>query len=350
MEIIRTRRYDVDQIVHPVVRWFRREREDLPWRRTRDPYRILVSEVMLQQTQVATALPYYGRFLARFPTARALARARLDDVLKAWEGLGYYARARNLHRAAARLDPFPRTVDGLRRLPGVGPYTAAAVASIAFGVAAPVVDGNVRRVVSRLLATADMKKIRAWLEANIESPGDFNQGLMELGRRVCAPRNPRCRLCPMSKSCRAFARDVVDKFPPRKKSKPLPHHDVGLGVVWRRGRVLIQRRREDGLLGGLWEFPGGKRRPRESYEACVRREIRQEVGIAVAVRASIAVVDHAYSHFKVSLHAYACDYVAGRPRGDVRWARLRELDRFAMPAANRALLASMAPSAYNQKR
>jgi A/G-specific adenine glycosylase len=332
--------------VEPLLAWFRRHRADLPWRRTRDPYKIWVSEVMLQQTQVAAVVPYYERFVRRFPTVRALARAPLGAVLKCWEGLGYYARARNL-RAAARLvvarhgGRLPRTLAALRALPGVGEYTAAAVGSIAFGIAEPVVDGNVRRVTARYWATDDPPRPTVPPRA----PGDFNQAIMELGRLVCRPRRPDCPRCPLRRDCRARRRGDPERFPARRRRGPVPHHHVGVGVVWKDGRVLISRRPEEGLLGGLWEFPGGKRRRGESVRACVRRELAEELGIRVAPEAPVATVPHRYSHFAVTLHAWSCRWIAGRPRPRgctaFRWVRPRELRRYPFPAASLRIIEAL---------
>ncbi|HKS17154.1 MAG TPA: A/G-specific adenine glycosylase, partial [Planctomycetota bacterium] len=293
-----------------LLRWFRREARDHPWRRTRDPYAIWISEVMLQQTQIATVLPYYARWMRRFPNVKSLAAARLDSVLKAWEGLGYYARARNLHEAAKRMAKggFPTTRAGWEALPGVGAYTSAAIASIAHGVRAAVRDGNVRRVVSRLLKTDDLAKIDAFLDRTIPAgaPGDFNQALMELGQRICVPRSPRCPACPVASHCAARKAGVQDRYPQKVARKPLPTHKVGVGLCFKDGRVLVAKRAPEGLLGGLWEFPGGKRERGETYERTVEREFQEEVGLKVDVGNRLVTVPHRYSHFAVELHAYLC--------------------------------------------
>ena len=342
-----------------LLRWFARHKRDLPWRRTGDPYAIWVSEVMLQQTRVVAATDYYLRFLRRFPTAGALAAAPLDDVLKAWEGMGYYARARNLHRAARRLvaergGALPPSAAELAALPGIGPYTAAAVASIAFGADEPVLDGNVVRVLCRLFhvdadprAAATRRRLRR-LAGRLLPPGragDFNQALMELGARVCTPAAPTCQTCPIRRVCRGRAAGAQRRLPRRTAAAPLPHHTVVVAVLRKRGRVLIDRRPDHGLLGGLWEFPGGKVQPGESHAQALRRELREEVGVEAEVRGRFAVVEHAYSHFRVTIHAYECRHVSGRARAlavaEVRWVRLGELDGYAMPRANRRILAAL---------
>ena len=287
---------------------------------------------MLQQTQIATVIPYYRRWMRRFPTVRKLAAAPIDDVLKVWEGLGYYARARNLHRAARSMGRWPRSSEEWLKVRGVGTYTAAAIASIVGGERVAVFDGNVRRVLSRLEAR-DVSEPPPPPRAN---PGDYNQALMELGQRVCTPRNPKCVECPLAPECRARKRGRPDRWPSKKPSRAIPHHDVAIGVIWKRGRVFVQRRKEEGLLGGLWEFPGGKRERGESYESCLRREIREETGFRVKVGLHVTTVHHRYSHFSVELHAYRCEWRTGRAKG--RWVRPSDLAGLAMPRANRRIV------------
>jgi A/G-specific adenine glycosylase len=254
--------------VRALLAWYRKTARDLPWRRSRDPYRVWISEIMLQQTQIATVIPYYERWMHRFPSVQSLAKAPLDDVLKAWEGLGYYARARNLHKAAQTLTStaWPKSAEGWREVPGVGAYTAAAIASICFGERVAVFDGNVRRVLSRL-AAADVTVPPGPRGV----PGDYNQALMELGQRICTPRNPACGDCPVSKQCRARRKGEVERWPLKKERKAVPHQEVAVGVIWDGGRVYVQRREEEGLLGGLWEFPPRRAPPRRARGAPGRR-------------------------------------------------------------------------------
>jgi len=336
-----------------LLAWYDASRRDLPWRRTRDPYRIWIAEVMLVQTQVEAVVPYYRRFLQRFPNLESLAAADLDSVLKVWEGLGYYARARNLHQAAAivvneRGGQLPGDPGALRALPGIGAYVAAAVSSIAFGVPILAIDGNVRRVLSRLLdqATPTDSRIKAAAKTVVdERPGDVNQALMDLGAGICRPRAPRCRECPLARSCRARLRSTIEKRPGRRPRRERPHYDIAVGVIWRDDRILIAKRPPEGLLGGLWEFPGGKPEPGESLEAAVVREVAEELDIAVEPGTKIAAVDHAYSHFEITLHAYHCRYRSGTPRPigcqEFAWVKPDDLDRYAFPAANRRVLARL---------
>jgi A/G-specific adenine glycosylase len=317
--------------VKRLLAWFRKGARDLPWRRTRDPYAIWVSEVMLQQTQIATVIPYYERWMKRFPTVRALAKAELDLVLKAWEGLGYYARARNLHKAAKSMKALPRAAEDWRAVPGVGAYTAAAIASIAHGERVAVLDGNVRRVLSRLEA-AEV----AEAPAPRGNPGDYNQALMELGQRVCTPRAPKCDECPIASDCKGRASGDPERWPSKKPKKEIPHQEVAIGVIWKGDRVYVQRREEEGLLGGLWEFPGGKRERGETYEGALRREIKEETGFSVDVGPFLTLVRHRYSHFSVELHAYHCFHRKGQAPG--RWVTLDEISALAMPKANLRIL------------
>ncbi|MEM6327080.1 MAG: A/G-specific adenine glycosylase [Bacteroidota bacterium] len=350
----------------PLAEWFERHRRPMPWREPgpdgrRDPYRVWISEVMLQQTRVETALPYFERFTSAFPTVHALAEADQDAVLKNWEGLGYYSRARNLHRAAQAIvaehdGRFPETRTEALALPGVGPYTAAAVLSLSFGVPLAVLDGNVIRVLSRVFAVeADTRKpaTRTALQfvadalLDHEHPGRFNESVMELGATVCTPRSPACAACPLRNSCAAVAGGDPEAFPVVSKRKPVPHKTVAVGLVQdARGRYLIQRRPEDAMLGGLWEFPGGKVEPGETPREACRREVDEELRLGVRVGQEIARVDHAYSHFTVTLHAFQCTHESGEPQHEsgepVRWVAPSELDDFAFPRANRKILEAIA--------
>ncbi|MCX5684905.1 MAG: A/G-specific adenine glycosylase, partial [Planctomycetota bacterium] len=322
-----------------LLAWYRKHQRDLPWRRTGDPYRIWVSEVLLQQTQVATALPYYERFLARFPTVEALAAAPEQAVLKTWQGLGYYRRAMNL-RAAARLvvrDHGGRVPDdptAFAALPGVGRYTCGAVMSIAFGRPLAALDGNASRVIARWLAmTAPVNtsatQAKLWKAAETllapSAPGDWNQAVMELGATVCLPRGPRCIRCPVRRHCRAAAKGLQNRIPAKRKRKPIPHIEVGAGIIWRRGRILLCKRKADAMLGGLWEFPGGKRHRGESIQRCIRRELMEECALPVTVGKHLIDVTHTYTHLRVTLRMYHCRAGAGRVKligcDDAKWVR-----------------------------
>lgn len=342
-----------------LLAWYGKNKRALPWRKTRNPYRIWLSEILLQQTRVEAVIPYYEKFLARFPDVFALANAPLDAVLKTWEGAGYYARARNLHRTAQivaneRDGKFPRTVEGLLELPGIGRYTAGAIASIAFNVNTPVVDGNVARVLCRVYAIREDPKVGAtqkklWDAATALLPKgharDFNQALMELGATICLPKNPRCLLCPVQKDCAARQLGIQYELPVKRAKKELPHKIIAAGVIYKRGKILIQQRLSEGLLGGLWEFPGGKVEADESLAECVAREVREELGIEIRVGKEILAVDRAYSHFSITLHAFRCEFVAGRVKlasaQNWKWVAPRELEHYAFPAANKKIIQAL---------
>ncbi len=342
-----------------LLHWFGEHRRDFPWRRTRDPYRIWVSEIMLQQTRTDTVVPYYERFLERFPDVAALAAAPMDDVLKAWEGLGYYRRARNLKAAAEELvarglSTLPDDFDAVLALPGVGRYTAGAVMSLAFNRAHPIVDGNVKRVLCRVWAVDDppaKAPAQRWLWSTAEvlipagSAGQFNEGLMELGATVCTPRDPSCVACPLAQMCVAGRAGNPLDYPRKAPRKPIPHLHVSAGIIRRGRKILISRRREGDMLGGLWEFPGGKQEPGESMEECLRRELREELDITVRIERPFVKVKHAYSHFRITLHTFLCRHSKGKPRtlecDEVRWVLLEELDQFAFPKADRVVLEAL---------
>jgi A/G-specific adenine glycosylase len=337
--------------------WYDQHAADLPWRNSQDAYRVWLSEIMLQQTQVETVKPYYVRFLEAFPTVHALADAPLAEVLKLWEGLGYYSRARNLHKAAEIVShelggQFPQTANDLLNLPGIGRYTAGAIASIAFGEAVPVLDGNVIRVFARLtdlpddvtlLPTKDKlwKLAEDWLDQ--QRPGDYNQALMELGRVICKPRNPLCADCPVSKRCKALANGTQLQRPVKKQKSATPHYDVTAGIIWNEvGQLLITQRPLDGLLGGLWEFPGGKQENSETLTECLRRELREELGIEVDIGELFVVVKHAFTHFKITLHAFSCRHTSGHPQAigvqDWVWVMPSQLNNYSFGKADREVI------------
>lgn len=347
------------RITKKLLDWYRRHRRDLPWRRTRDPYKIWISEIMLQQTQVKTTVPYYRRFLARFPDIYALAAADLQDVLKLWEGLGYYGRARNMHRAAKEIvathdGAIPDDMDKIKNLPGVGDYIAAAVLSIAYNQPHPVVDGNVKRVFARLFridAPVNVQRSYSVFKKKSEelmppdSPADYNQALMELGALVCRPATPLCAQCPLRADCLAFEGGSTAEFPKKIKRKPLPEHTLVIAVVVKNNRVLLTRRQEQGLLGGLWEFPNGRLGPGESPEAACPRVVKTKLNLTTRIEARVAGIRHAYTHFKIKADVFVCRHVGGRVRlngpADYRWIALDEIDAYPLPKANHKFLPAL---------
>ena len=332
--------------------WFETHSRKLPWRETEDPYRIWVSEVMLQQTQVKKVLEYYEKFVSKFPDVESLAEAVLQELLKTWEGLGYYARARNLHKAAQIVvadlaGEIPADYAAFRKLPGVGEYIAAAVQSIAFNAPYAVVDGNVKRVLARVFlidspinqsASSKIFQEKADLLLDHNAPGIFNQAMMELGATVCRPQSPTCIVCPVNSVCRAFQTVRQEEFPVRLKPKPLPEYDMVAAVIHKGDRVLITQRKPEGLLGGLWEFPGGKIQVNETPEQACVRAIREETNLLIEPTECLTRVKHAYTHFKIVMDVFHCHYRSGEvvlnEAVDYRWITPDQIDQFPFPRSN----------------
>jgi A/G-specific adenine glycosylase len=338
-----------------VLDWYAIHARDLPWRSRNDPYAVWVAEIMLQQTRVETVIPYYERWMERFPGVEDLAKAELQEVLQLWEGLGYYGRARNLHEAARLVlerygGKLPKSRRELQNLPGIGAYTSAAIASIAFGADEPALDGNIRRVMARVFdldlpasAPEGRATLLAWLEEHLPPgrAGDFNQALMDLGAQICTPRQPKCGQCPLNGLCRAHQLGIEEQQPVAARRSPIPHYTVTAAVIWRDGRVLIARRPPQGLLGGLWEFPGGKVEPGEELAQALRREIKEELGAEIFVGEELGVFEHAYTHYRVTLHAFSCRLAGAEPRAleasAVRWVPPDGLGDFPMGKIDRQI-------------
>ena len=330
-----------------LLRWFEKNGRDLPWRRTRDPYAIWVSEIMLQQTQVATVIPYYQRFLKSFPTVHRLAKSDLSRVLKIWEGLGYYSRARNLHRASKIIlnhfkGKIPDHLTDLLNLPGIGKYTAGAILSIAYNKEAPILDGNVKRVLSRLFVVSkDPKKTEGLLWKISESlipkgrPNAFNQALMDLGSMICAPKDPLCHRCPLYRCCKAKASGNPQRYPSREVKKRIPHIEAISGVILRNGKVLLRQRPLKGLLGGLWEFPNWRSEENGRLRSRLKDHIKKELGMDVEVRKSFGTLKQAFTHFKLTLHVFNCEPIAGRGKG--KWVAARNLHLLPMSRIHRRI-------------
>jgi A/G-specific adenine glycosylase len=336
-------------IQQKLLRWFEKNKRDLPWRRTRDPYAIWISEMMLQQTQVATVIPYYKNFLKSFPTVRHLARADLSDVLRVWEGFGYYSRARNLHKAARTVitlfnGKIPDEPEDLLSLPGIGRYTAGAILSIAFNREAPILDGNVKRVVARTFAIpGDPKEVKTeqklWEISGALIPrghaSSFNQALMELGATVCAPKAPLCLVCPLHGLCKAGAQGNPEGYPKKAVRKKIPRIEAVSAVIRRNGTVLISRRPPKGLLGGLWEFPNWETENGKDLKHSLRNLLKKEMGVTAKVGDPVGTLQHAYSHFKITLHVYYCRILGGNAQG--KWVSFGDLHRFPMSRLHRRI-------------
>jgi A/G-specific adenine glycosylase len=359
----------MSELSSSLLEWYANAGRDLPWRKTQAPYAIWISEIMLQQTRVDTVIPYYERWMARFPDIRSLAEADIDEVLRLWEGLGYYQRAHHLRQAAVLLHEregiFPEEVEDLRALPGIGPYTANAIAAIAFNQQVIALDGNLRRVLARLFCfdqdpkTPDAERTlseKALASMPSGKAAEFNQALMDLGAEICAPRSPNCAACPLQMNCEAYLSGRQDELPIRKPKKKIPHHVLAAGVVKQNGEVLLTRRPSEGLLGGLWEFPNGQCHPSEAVENCLLRTLRAEVGIEPQIEEHLGTFSHAYSHFKVTVHAVECSALENSDRiqehDRLKWIPIEELSEFPMGKVDRAIarvLGGNHSSSHHQK-
>ncbi len=315
---------------------------------------------MLQQTRIETVIPYYQRWMQRFPDLPSLAQADEQAVLRAWEGLGYYSRARNLHKAARLVmqnhhGKLPADVRQLEQLPGIGRYTAGAIASMAFGIDAPALDGNIKRVLARVFHVAlpidSPQGLQAlWKLAAEHLPpgraGDHNQALMDLGATLCTPRNPACARCPLKEICQAARLGLQQQLPVKKATAAVPQIEVTAAVIFEDGKVLITRRPSKGLLGGLWEFPGGKREDGESLSDCLRRELREELAVETSVGEAFGEYKHAYTHFRVHLFAFQCTITQGEPQllhaSQLQWVAPQDLGNFPMGKIDRQIARRLA--------
>ena len=345
------------RLASTLLHWYRRNKRSLPWRDRQpvDPYAVWVSEIMLQQTRVEAVIPYYDKWMKLFPTVRALAAASEREVLNAWEGLGYYSRARNLHKAAMIVaeqygGELPRDLEELGRLPGIGRYTLGAIASIAFGLDVPALDGNIKRVYARvfdLSAPVDTpfgEKL-LWELAEKQLPkqeaGDYNQALMDLGATICIPKNPRCLICPLMKICQARQNGTQTLRPVKSPKKAVPHHVHAAGVIFRDGNVLLARRPSEGLLGGMWEFPNGRVTgdPLEGLAEALKMgyNIRLRKSRRLLSQEPFAIVHHGYTHFGVSVYVYQCELTSAPVSEQLKWISLKDLDDFPMGKIDRQI-------------
>lgn len=332
-----------------LLAWYAKNKRAMPWRGHPDPYAVWVSEIMLQQTRVETVRPYFENWMKCFPSINALAAAKEQDVLNAWEGLGYYNRARNLHKAAKMAaekfgGQLPRDLNDLRGLPGIGRYTAGAIASIAFGMDEPTLDGNLRRVFARLYDLKEYadsaegdKKLWGYAARNLPKgkAGDYNQALMDLGATVCLPKNPRCLLCPLMGDCLARRNGTQDLRPVLKPKKDVPHYIHAAAIILKRGRVLLAQRPSNGLLAGMWEFPNArvKADPAGALEKAINAAYRLEVHVKEAA----GIIRHAYTHFKVTVHVFYCNAVSIPKMKAIKWVKVSDLEDYPMGKVDRAI-------------
>ena len=346
---------DIEGFRQDLINWFSEEKRDLPWRNDQDPYKIWVSEIMLQQTRVDTVIPYFNRFIEQFPTIEALSQAEEEKILKAWEGLGYYSRARNLHSAvkevyekyAGRVPDDPKEFSSLK---GVGPYTAGAVLSIAYGIPEPAVDGNVMRVLSRILSIwEDIAKpsarkifeqaVRRMIA--IENPSYFNQALMELGALICTPTSPSCLLCPVREHCHAFSEGVQSELPVKTKNKK--QREVHLAAVILRdaaGRTLIHKRPDKGLLANLWEFPNIEIHiPYKTEKKQLKTVLAAEYGAVVKIGSIVGSIDHAFSHLTWNIHVYEGRLIKLQEENkDLKLVTKEEIEKFPFPVSHQKMM------------
>ncbi|MCP4143105.1 MAG: A/G-specific adenine glycosylase [Chloroflexi bacterium] len=349
----------MSKITSRLLNWYQENKRTLPWRDHPDPYAVWVSEIMLQQTRVDTIIGYFQRWMEKFPSIEDLAAADEQDVLNLWEGLGYYSRARNLHKAAKLLlaeygAQLPEDTKTLMKLPGIGRYTAAAVSSMAFGHDAAALDGNIRRVYARVfnveepLGTKDAENI-LWALAEDILPkgeaGDYNQALMDLGSAICTPRSPSCEKCPIKQDCEAYQLDIQEMRPVRKTKKAVPHHIHAGAVIVDEGKVLLAQRPQKGLLGGMWEFPNG--RVEENPVKELASLIWEGYQVKIKVGNPIGEIDHAYTHFKVTEHVFLCELIQLSQKENLRWANLKELDDYPMGKIDREIAKRLQTSALS---
>ncbi|MBU8908868.1 A/G-specific adenine glycosylase [Desertibacillus haloalkaliphilus] len=345
--------FNIRQFQKDLVTWFEENKRDLPWRENQDPYRVWVSEIMLQQTRVDTVIPYYQQFMEKFPTIDALAEAEEQQVLKAWEGLGYYSRVRNLQTAVREVSEHyggqvPDTKKEISKLKGVGPYTAGAILSIAYGKPEPAVDGNVMRVLSRILLIKEdiaKQKTRKLFEdvttslISADKPSEFNQGLMELGALICTPKSPGCLICPVQAHCRAYQEGIQEQLPVKaKKKKPKGKQLVAAVIENEWGQVLIHRRPSEGLLARLWEFPNTEAGSADQKQV-LKDFLTEHYGVNVTVGKKVQTVEHVFSHLVWNISVYQTELLnEGNESDELRWVSKTEIGQYPFPVSHQKII------------
>lgn len=338
----------MNKISIAMTHWYKIQNYNFPWRNNTDVYSIWISEIMLQQTQVKTAESYFISWMKKFPTVRDLSHSNIDDVLKSWEGLGYYQRAHNIFFTAQVVQNkfngvFPKTYNELIELKGIGDYTASAIMSIAYNKPYPAIDGNLKRVIARIYGISDFKNIikesKKYIARLMDNHNSsiINQSLMDLGRVVCLPKNPKCSICPVKQFCKGFYNQSIEKYSFKKKSKQYPTFDVSVGLIINNDKILIAKRKKNGLLGGLWELPGGKLQKKESFKQCLKREILEELDVKVKITSKIGIVKHKYSHFGINMYGFKCTIESGIPKplvsDGIKWINFDKINNYAFPKA-----------------
>ena len=331
-----------------LIYWYNNNKRPLPFRSTKDPYKIWISETMLQQTQVKTVIPFYERWVNKLPTIESVSRTNIDSLLKLWEGLGYYRRCQNFYHASKIVvesykGVIPSDYESFKGLPGVGDYTAGAVLSISFGIPIPAIDGNVKRVMSRLYGFKHLTRynetiIYKAISRTLKSvnPSDFNQGLMELGALICTSESPKCFKCPLSQNCKAYQSGNPMKYPRKKAKRIIPHFNVVAAIIWRGDSFYIQKRSKNKMLGGLWEFPGGKVEKGETLEMALLRELKEECNFNARILKKATSINHRYSHYSITMHCYYCEEKNDKivSHTNSNWIKKNQISQYSFPKAN----------------
>ena len=336
-------------IQNKLLKWFDVNKRNLPWRHGRNPYRVWVAEIMLQQTQVKTVIPYFRKWMKKYPTLKSLRNAEYDKVLKMWEGLGYYSRCKNIYNTSQLIkSSFPNNYEDLRKLPGIGDYTAKAILSIAFNKSYVAIDTNLERIGYRILGlksktNLNQKRVIKFLEnnQNINRPGDYNEALMDLGSSVCTSNLTLCSKCPLKKDCRAYSSSNPIQYPLPKVSKKIPIYNIAVSVIEYQNKILISRRENSKFLSGLWEFPGGKIESNENAHEAVIREVKEETNLKISNPIYIGNIKHKYSHFGVDISLFI-----SKPKSiinlninqEFKWINLKDIYNYPLPKANHKML------------
>lgn len=331
-----------------LLTWYKKQQSPFPWRSQPSTYKTYISEVMLQQTQIKTVIPYYNNWINKFNNISNVANAEIDEILKLWEGLGYYQRAHNIFHTAQVImnnykGTFPNTYEELIKLRGVGDYTSSAIMSIAYHKAYPAIDGNLKRVMTRLIGISNFKDLVPESKKYVlklmkgNNPEEISQSLMDLGREICKIKNPKCELCPINQACVAKKEGLISYYIFKKTPQIKPTYNVVVGLIWGKKKILISKRKKEGLLGGLWELPGGKKKSKESNVECLKREIYEELNINISIKNKIGEIKHHYSHFSINITAYNCNYKSGqaiaRVSDGIQWINLKQIKQIAFPKA-----------------
>ena len=340
------------QLAKNLNKWYNKNAKIYPWRENHDPYKIWISEIMLQQTQANTVLNYFKKWIDKYPHLQNLQKANISDLLKLWEGLGYYSRVQNIFKTSQLLNEkynnlIPKSYEELIKLPGIGDYTASAILSIAFNMPYPSIDGNFKRVLSRLFMIKNSNQVESHFKKIVKKlyfdfePRIINQAIMDLGREFCTHQNPKCLECPVNNKCRAYISDTVMLYPKKNKRKKIPTYDVVVGIIYKNNKFLIAKRKKTGLLANMWELPGGKKRKNETDLECLNREIKEETTITINKTQYIGNVKHQYSHFKINIKLFKCQQNKGIAKPiesqELQWISKNQINDFTFPSATHKL-------------